>query len=83
MPQVVPPTPTWLPAPGPALVDINENAYRIWRYTDEAIMIWQEVGPSRTQVFQIAILVVIVIAAVYLVYRWISTLIEGYRGTDL
>lgn len=72
---IIPATPTALPPAPIAPVTINENAYRIWRYTDEALMVWQQIGPTRTQVFQVAIILVIVLGAVYMIYRWVSALI--------
>lgn len=84
MNPLVPPTPTPLPPVLPPLpVDIAESNYRIWKFTDEAVMIWQQVGPARTQVFQVALLLVIVVAAAYMIYRWVAALIEGYQGRNL
>lgn len=80
---IIPATPTALPPAPIAPVTINENAYRIWRYTDEALMVWQQIGPSRTQVFQVAIILVIVIAAVYMIYRWVSALVETQRTRNV
>lgn len=73
MNPLLPPTPTLLPnivAP----ITINASNYRIWKFTDEAITLWQIATPARTQVFQVAILVVIVIVFVFLAIRWIQSL---------
>lgn len=68
------PTPTPLPAPPIAPVLINARAWRIWSYTDEALMIWHQMGPTKTQVIQIAVLLVIFIAFATLGIRWIKTI---------
>lgn len=76
-PVLIPPTPTALPqivAP----ITINASNYRIWKFTDEALTLWQMATPARTQVFQIAILVVILIVFVFLATRLIQSL--GHEG---
>jgi hypothetical protein len=76
-PNLIPPTPTLLPnviAP----VSIQASSYRIWKFTDEALTLWQMATPARTQVFQIAILVVILIIFVFLATKWVQSL--GHEG---
>lgn len=75
--QIVPPTPTMLPAAPPAPITINPQAWRMWRFTDEAIMIWQQITPARTQVLQIAIIIVIILIAVVMFIVWIQSLSSG------
>lgn len=77
MNPLIPSTPTALPqlvAP----ITINAANYRIWKFTDEALTLWQMATPTRTQVFQIAILVVILIVFVFLATKWIQSL--GHEG---
>lgn len=60
MNPLVPPTPTMLPPAPPAPILINAANWRIWKFTDESIMVWQQMTPARTQVLQIAILLVVI-----------------------
>jgi hypothetical protein len=63
-PLLVPPTPTPMPPAPPAPIVIDVSQWRIWNFVDEAVMVWQQITPARTQVFQVAILVAIIIIAV-------------------
>ena len=72
-PNLVPPTPTIIPM-ATAQVAIQASSYRIWKYTDEALMLWQMATPARTQVLQVAILILIIIAFVFLAIKWIQGL---------
>lgn len=74
MNPLVPPTPTMLPPAPPAPVLINVAKWRLWNFTDEALMVWQQIGPAKTQVFQIAILLVIICIAVAAFILWIQSL---------
>lgn len=66
------PTPTLLPNPGIPPVNINSSNFRIWNFTDESIMIWQQMGSSAQNVFQIALILVIIIVAIGVVMFWIK-----------
>ena len=72
-PNLIPPTPTALPQ-ATAQVAIQASNYRIWRYTDEALTLWQMATPARTQVLQVAILMLIIIAFVFLAIKWLKSL---------
>jgi len=69
-----PATPTPLPAPPTAQVAIQAAQWRVWAFADDAIMVWTEIGPSRTQVIQVAIIVVIVIAFAMLGIKWLQSI---------
>ena len=57
-----PPTPTALPAAPAAPIIYNAASWRIWAFTDEAIMVWQQMQRHNMgTVIQIAILLIIVI----------------------
>ncbi len=68
-----PPTPTAM-VNHVAPVVISAAKYRIWNFTDEAIMLWQWATPARTQVLQVAVLIAILAAFVFIVIRWIQSL---------
>jgi hypothetical protein len=69
-----PPTPTPLPPAPAAPVVVSAANWKIWKFADDAIMVWQQIGPSRTQVFQVAVILVIVIAFIWLVMKWVQGL---------
>lgn len=76
MNPLLPPTPTLLPPAGAAPIIINMAKWRLWNFTDETIMVWQQMTPARTQVLQIAaLLAVIIIGAGAFIY-WIQGLAE-------
>jgi len=77
MNPLVPPTPTWLPAAPPAPIIIHASQWRIWKFTDKMIMIWQQIGPARTQVLQIAILLAIILIALGGFIVWIKSLTDS------
>ena len=72
-PNLIPPTPTLMPM-ATAQVAIQASSYRIWKFTDEAIMLWQWATPARTQVLQVGIIVAILIAFTFLAIKWIQSL---------
>jgi hypothetical protein len=72
-PNLIPPTPTLMPM-ATAQVAIQSSSYRIWKFTDDAIMLWQWATPARTQVIQVAILMLILIAFAFLAIKWIQSL---------
>ncbi len=74
MNPLFPPTPTALPPASAAPIAIQSSAWRVWAFADDALMVWQQIGPSRTQVIQVAILVVIVIAFLALAIKWAQSL---------
>lgn len=76
MNPLVPPTPTPMPPAPPAPIVIDVAQWRIWNFVDEAVMVWQQITPARTQVFQVAIIVAIVIIAVAGLIYWIQGLSE-------
>jgi hypothetical protein len=51
--------------------------WRLWNFVDEAVMVWQQITPARTQVIQIAILVVIILGAALMFIVWIQSLTSG------
>lgn len=72
---LLPSTPTPLPPPMmTAAVQIQASEYRVWAFADDAIMVWQQIGPSRTQVLQVGIIVVIVIAFAMLGIKWMQSI---------
>lgn len=71
-----PPTPTPGPA-GVAPITIPYDQFTIWNYTDYAIMIWQRAGTNATQVLQIAVIVVILIATISILIKYVQTMTEG------
>jgi hypothetical protein len=75
-----PATPTPLPPAELAPISLNANMWRIWNFADDAIMVWQQMGSSRTQVFQVALLLVLLIGFVYLVITWLQSLTEGINN---
>lgn len=66
------PTPTRLPSGGIPPVSIDSSNFRIWNFVDESIMIWQQMGASAQNVFQIALIVTILIVAVGVIYVWVK-----------
>lgn len=57
-----PPTPTALPAAPVAPIVLNSAQWRIWAFTDEAIMVWQQAQRIQAgTVIQIAVILIIVI----------------------
>jgi ABC-type sulfate transport system permease component len=70
-----PPTPTPLPDVPLAPVVIDAARWRIWEYTDEAIMIWQQMQERNMgTVIQIAVLLVMVIFFVVYLTRLAQSL---------
>jgi hypothetical protein len=67
-----PPTPTPMPV-ATAAVMIQASSYRIWGFTDDAIMLWQWAGPAKTQVLQVALIVFIVAVFAFVSMRWIQS----------
>lgn len=77
--QLFPATPTALPPPPPLPgggITINPNAWRMWTFVDEAIMVWQQITPARTQVLQVAIIMGIIIMFIFLAIRWVQGLTD-------
>ncbi len=66
------PTPTLLPSAGIPPVNIDSSNFRIWNFTDESIMIWQQMGSSAQNVFQIALILVVLLVAVGVVIFWVK-----------
>lgn len=73
-PNLVPPTPTMLPPAPVAPITYSVNAWRIWAFADDAVMVWQQITPARTQVIQVGIIVVIVIAFAFLGIKWLQSI---------
>lgn len=69
-----PPTPTWLPPAPTAPVQIAAKSWRIWAFADDTIMVWQQITPARTQVIQVAIILVIIIAFAMIGIKWLQSL---------
>lgn len=69
-----PPTPTALPAAPLAPIVLNPTNWRIWAFSDDFIMVWQQAGSSRTQAIQVAIILIILIAFTFLAMKWIQGL---------
>jgi hypothetical protein len=70
-----PPTPTALPAAPAAPIAINAATYRIWSYTDEAIMLWNQGNAWHIgTVIQIAVLLVMIIFFVVYLTRLAQSL---------
>lgn len=73
--MLFPYTPTPLPPiSATAPVVIKASQWRVWAFADDAIMVWQQIGPSRTQVIQVAIIVVIIIAFAMLGIKWLQSI---------
>lgn len=70
---LMPPTPTPLPPAPAAPILINAAQWRMWNFTDDAIMIWQQITPARTQVLQVAILLGIIVVFIF----WVMGLIKS------
>lgn len=80
------PTPTPMPAPGPALIDLSNitPTYRIWAFADDAIAWWNRLGEYAFYI-QIAVLLLVVAVAAFLIYRLVSNLsnkFESGGGSD-
>jgi hypothetical protein len=70
-----PPTPTPLPAAPVAPVVIDAAQWRIWEYTDEALMFWNQANAWHVgTVIQIAVLLVMVIFFVVYLTRLAQSL---------
>lgn len=70
-----PPTPTPLAAVVSVPVSINSSAWRIWAFTDEAIMLWNRANDYQFgTVIQIAILVIMIIFFVVYLTRLAQSL---------
>jgi hypothetical protein len=69
-----PATPTALPIAPTAQVAIQSSDWRVWAFADDAIMVWHQITPARTQVIQVGIIVVIVIAFAFLGIRWLQSI---------
>lgn len=67
------PTPTPLPAPPVAPISIDPGQFRIWNSADEAITIWNGSG-NAAPVIQIAIILLIIIVAVFLIMGYIKSI---------
>lgn len=74
---MIPPTPTPLP-PGMARFVMPES-YSLWGSTDSAIQTWNWLGQSG-QVIQLIILVGLVIAGMFVVYRFFRQFTERDSG---
>ena len=66
-------TPTPLPPPPIAPISIDPSQFRIWNAADDAIMIWNQSG-NAAPVIQIAIILLIVIVAVFLIMGYIKSI---------
>jgi len=64
-----PPTPTPMP-PGQARFELP-SGYSLWDSTDAAIQTWNWMGGSG-QVLQLIILIALVIAGMFIVYRFVQ-----------
>lgn len=65
-----PPTPTFIPIPAVMPVTVDSSQWRIWKFTDEAIMLWNQ--SNRWQlavVFQIGVIAAIIIGFVFFAMR--------------
>lgn len=68
-----PATPTPLPPAGTPQVIIEASNWRIWRFADEAIMVWQQGKIYHADlVVQLGIILIIIIAFVYLTRKWLQ-----------
>ncbi len=74
MNPLVPPTPTFLPIAPTAQVAIKASNWRIWKFADDTVMVWQQAGPARTQVIQVAIIVAIIIAFAFMGIKWLQSI---------
>ena len=71
------PTPTPRATPGAPLITMPDMAnVRIWSFSDDAVAWWNRGGVSATQVIQIAIVVVIVIAGTLYIAKLVRSLTD-------
>jgi hypothetical protein len=72
-----PPTPTPLPAAPVAPIVLDATRWRVWAFTDEAIMIWQQMQRHNMgTVIQIAVILIIVIFFVVYITRLAQALTD-------
>ena len=73
--QIPIPTPTPWATPSAPLITMPDMAnFRIWSYADEAVAWWNRAGSSATQVIQIAVVLVIVVAGTLFIAKLVRSL---------
>lgn len=68
----VPPTPTPMPASGPAPLQLPDG-FGFWESTDSFIGLWNQF-PQYTPVIQIAVILAIIVGAIFIATRVIGSL---------
>lgn len=79
------PTPTpYSPPAGTPVIQINVDDFGLWEYAPQALNVWNTVGSERTQMLQIAIIIILIVATVVLLPRLIkwSIMQENSEGKD-
>jgi hypothetical protein len=66
------PTPTAPPPPPPPGITIP-GSYNIWYFADDAVGWWNQLGSDKTQVLQIAVIVVIVFVSMLLITSYVRS----------